>query len=217
MNKSVDNFELIKKFCNFEEGTFYTFFCITRKKDEENNKIIKRWYIDSIKQLEEEIPYMRKMADTFNARIYMNTDKRSISKYFYELSKTILDNMYYRNSLNSKSIEKITASITSMNEITVSDSKYILMDIDIDDKITDSSKMIEDVYDAIYKTYTAYNSIETLPEFASSVKMFNTIHGHHIVFPRKMKLYSDELVELLKKYNSNIEIKENASVLVYYN
>ena len=217
MNKSVDNFELIKKFCNFEEGNFYTFFCITRKKDEENNKVIKRWYIDSIKQLEEEIPYMRKMADTFNARIYMNTDKRSISKYFYEISKTILDNMYYRNSLNSKSIEKITASITSMNEITVSDSKYILMDIDIDDKITDSSKMIEDVYNAIYKTYTTYNSIETLLEFASSVKMFNTIHGHHIVFPKKMKLYSDELVELLKKYNSNIEIKENASVLVYYN
>ena len=217
MNKSVDNFELIKKFCNFEEGTFYTFFCLTRKKDEENNKVIKRWYIDSIKQLEEEIPYMGKMADTFNARIYMNTDKRSISKYFYELSKTILDNMYYKNSLNSKSIEKITASITSMNEITVSDSKYILMDIDIDDKITDSSKMIEDVYNAIYKTYTAYNSIETLLEFASSVKMFNTIHGHHIVFPKKMKLYSDELVELLKKYNSNIEIKENASVLVYYN
>ena len=85
MNKSVDNFELIKKFCNFEEGTFYTFFCLTRKKDEENNKVIKRWYIDSIKQLEEEIPYMRKMADTFNARIYMNTDKRSISKYFYDL------------------------------------------------------------------------------------------------------------------------------------
>ena len=217
MNKSVDNFELIKKFCNFEEGTFYTFFCVTRKKDEENNKVIKRWYIDSIKQLEEEIPYMRKMADTFNARIYMNTDKRSISKYFYELSKTILDNMYYRNSVNSKSIEKITASITSMNEITVSDSKYILMDIDIDDKITDSSKMIEDVYNAIYKTYTAYNSIETLLEFASSIKMFNTIHGHHIVFPKKMKLYSDELVELLKKYNSNIEIKENASVLAYYN
>ena len=125
--------------------------------------------------------------------------------------------MYYRNSLNSKSIEKITASITSMNEITVSNSKYILMDIDIDDKITDSSKMIEDVYNAIYKTYTAYNSIETLLEFASSIKMFNTIHGHHIVFPKKMKLYSDELVELLKKYNSNIEIKENASVLVYYN
>ena len=217
MNKSVDNFELIKKFCNFEEGTFYTFFCVTRKKDEENNKVIKRWYIDSIKQLEEEIPYMRKMADTFNARIYMNTDKRSISKYFYELSKTILDNMYYRNSVNSKSIEKITASITSMNEITVSDSKYILMDIDIDDKITDSSKMIEDVYNAIYKTYTTYNSIETLLEFASSIKMFNTINGHHIVFPRKMKLYSDELVELLKKYNSNIEIKENASVLAYYN
>ena len=217
MNKSVDNFELIKKFCNFEEGTFYTFFCVTRKKDEENNKVIKRWYIDSIKQLEEEIPYMKKMADTFNARIYMNTDKRSISKYFYELSKTILDNMYYRNSVNSKSIEKITASITSMNEITVSNSKYILMDIDIDDKITDSSKMIEDVYNAIYKTYTAYNSIETLLEFASSIKMFNTIHGHHIVFPKKMKLYSDELVELLKKYNSNIEIKENASVLAYYN
>ena len=78
----MNNFEIIKPLLKFENpNEFYMISVICRKKDIEgmkgNNRVIKDYYIFSLKDLEDRMDEIIKLCDLFQARAYIRLSRRN--------------------------------------------------------------------------------------------------------------------------------------------
>jgi hypothetical protein len=78
----MNNFEIIKPLLKFENpNEFYFLQIIARKKDIEgmkgNNRVIKDYYIFSLKDLEDKMEEIIKLCDLFQARAYIRLSRRN--------------------------------------------------------------------------------------------------------------------------------------------
>lgn len=96
----IDNFKLIKSLLNFEdEYDFYFVQVLQRKKEHlelgNNSRLIKCYYIFSTEQLDKRKEEMIKLAEVFNARLYIHLNKRNTRRIGFEmmqdLAKRLMD------------------------------------------------------------------------------------------------------------------------------
>lgn len=102
----IDNFNLIEGMLDFSsEDDFYFVQILQRKKDNPNGakgsnnnaRLIKAYYIDSLKKLHDMKDEMVFFATHFNARIGINLNKRSYYKTAFNTMKTLADLMHNKN------------------------------------------------------------------------------------------------------------------------
>lgn len=92
----MNNLNLIKPFLIFDsEDDFYFVQIYMRKKEHKelgsNSYILKTYYITSVEHLESKMDEIATLCETFNARAYINLNKRSFEKLSYQLLKKISD------------------------------------------------------------------------------------------------------------------------------
>ena len=119
MEKSIDNFELIKPLLEFEqeEDEYYVIYILKRRKDnpemEGDSKVIKDYYVTSLKYLESKKEEIIKLCEVFNARAVINLNRKSYKDTaFVMLEKLALAlseekyqgvrNLYRKSSGNAK-------------------------------------------------------------------------------------------------------------------
>lgn len=119
MEKAIDNFELIKPLLQFEqeEDEYYVIYILKRRKDnpemEGDSKVIKDYYVTSLKYLESKKEEIIKLCEVFNARAVINLNRKSYKDTaFVMLEKLALAlseekyqgvrNLYRKSSGNAK-------------------------------------------------------------------------------------------------------------------
>lgn len=119
MEKAIDNFELIKPLLEFEqeEDEYYVIYILKRRKDnpemEGDSKVIKDYYVTSLKYLESKKEEIIKLCEVFNARAVINLNRKSYKDTaFVMLEKLALAlseekyqgvrNLYRKSSGNAK-------------------------------------------------------------------------------------------------------------------
>lgn len=119
MEKAIDNFELIKLLLEFEqeEDEYYVIYILKRRKDnpemEGDSKVIKDYYVTSLKYLESKKEEIIKLCEVFNARAVINLNRKSYKDTaFVMLEKLALAlseekyqgvrNLYRKSSGNAK-------------------------------------------------------------------------------------------------------------------
>lgn len=129
----LTNFKLIKPLLSFEsEDDFYFVQIIQRKKDNpgvikgsnNNNRLIKAYYIRSVEHLDKYEEEMIKLADLFNARVGINLNKRSFYKTAFNTLKKIAEQMHNKDFLN------ISRSYNSCCGMANSSDRIWLLDVD---------------------------------------------------------------------------------------
>lgn len=94
--KMVNNFEIIKKMLTFvDKGDFYFLQILQRKKDNpeigSNLRVIKTYYIKSVDELVKRYDEIKKLCKLFNARAYINLNKRNFVNMYFKTIKLISD------------------------------------------------------------------------------------------------------------------------------
>lgn len=119
MEKAIDNFELIKPLLEFEqeEDEYYVIYILKRRKDNPemkgDSKVIKDYYVTSLKYLESKKEEIIKLCEVFNARAVINLNRKSYKDTaFVMLEKLALAlseekyqgvrNLYRKSSGNAK-------------------------------------------------------------------------------------------------------------------
>lgn len=132
----INNFEQIKGLLDFKsEDDFYFVQVFQRKKDNpgivkgsnNNNRLIKAYYIRSLKHLEEYQQEMINLANLFNARVGINLNKRSFYKTAFNTLKKIAEQMHNKDFMNVKKAYNTSCGIHNGT-----DDKIWILDIDED-------------------------------------------------------------------------------------
>lgn len=130
----INNFEFIKQLLTFDnDDEFYFVQIIQRKKDNpggihgsnNSNRLIKAYYITSLKQLNALESEMIGIADLFNARIGINLNKRSFYKTAFNTLQTIANQMHNKDF---KSVRR--AYNTACGVHNASSDKLWILDVD---------------------------------------------------------------------------------------
>lgn len=102
----VDNKNLILPLLEFpHKDVFYFTTILQRSKDNpelnmSNSRVIKTYYITSVKQLEEYYEEMKKLAILFNARVCINLNPRNFEKAAFKLLQKVSDQMMNKDFYN---------------------------------------------------------------------------------------------------------------------
>jgi len=131
----INNFDLIEPLLSFNSGDeFYFVQIIQRKKDNmgvkgtnNNNRLIRAYYITSITQLLKLQEEMIALANYFNARVGINLNKRSFEKTAFNTLKKIAEQMHNKDYYNVRRAYNSACGIHN----SVDDKRWII-DIDWD-------------------------------------------------------------------------------------
>lgn len=134
----VDNFEQIKKLLEFRsDDDFYFVQILQRKKDHQqgkvngtnnNSRLIKAYYIDSIDHLNFVTPEIIQMCQIFNARAGINLNRRSFKKMQLQHMQKCL--MQFINGTHNKVHKAYNSVVGAFNDD--SDKSWII-DLDKED------------------------------------------------------------------------------------
>lgn len=109
LSKMIDNFEQIKSLMKFENNNeFFYLQILQRRKDnnedklDRNVRLIKSYYISSIKHLDEIKDEIIGLCKYFNARAYINLNKRNYEKCALQTARLILDQVANKDFKSSK-------------------------------------------------------------------------------------------------------------------
>lgn len=146
----INNFPVIDKFLQFEEGTFYKFELLVRNTDGENelfpercsntnkNILIKSWYVDTAEYYEKLKHEMITLSNLTGARIYVTLDRKDNVKLTQSLIKSYTDTLVAivnNQKPGIKKLSKVFASETSKIENSSKITKTIMFDIDTTDSL----------------------------------------------------------------------------------
>ena len=164
-----DNFERIGEILDFSNPNyFYHVQIIARRKENpdlnKSDKIVKSYCVYSLEYLQSHKEEMIKLAELFNARIYISVNHKDKEKVF----KQILSNLVIQNV--SDNFEFHNAIESAIGKNFVSSSKRFLVDIDVrDGHIVDD--VIKRINSTVYPPTEEERVIATIP----------TINGYHVI------------------------------------
>lgn len=214
----VDNFDKLNKLLEFKPNTYYKFVALIRTKDlKENPELIKlhkdkreiflkQWLVDSQEALDNYMNDMLVYLELFKCRLYVTSERKSIVKTLQVLRNKIdkqLDQFLFSDNppISAKSLNKMIASASSLEDSTDSGSKIWFFDVDVKDDM-----LLKEV-----EKYCGEYHLVTL----------NTKHGYHVIAKRKFDAYKhfDKLINLfIEKYGITgcdmISLKTNELALV---
>lgn len=196
---SINNFEIIENFIDFEKDSYYKFEALIRNTDGENplyyegssninkNILIKSWYVDSREYYERIKNEMKVLCDLTGARLYITLDRKSTKATIINLFKHFsekIENMLYGSCYGIKSISKEFASCTSIKESSEHDRRTLMWDVDTKDK--DILKIIREY---IYSKTHNYPFV------------LNTKKGYHVFCYKKFN--NDNWLDWCVQYRFN--------------
>lgn len=139
----TNNLEQIKSLLKFEnENEFYFVQVIQRSKENaglgKNNNLLKAYYVYSLDYLDKKFPEMCKLAEVFNARVYIHLNRRNAYTIALELMEDLAHNI---KSNHLHALGKSYSSVCGKHH-SEKDKTWI---IDWDDKenIKDKLKMLK--------------------------------------------------------------------------
>lgn len=224
----VDNAAKLKNVMNFKQGSYYKFVALVRAKDYKNSSeqvltsmekqeiLVKDWMVDSQEMLDKTLPDMLKYTEMFKCRLYMCTDRKSVVKTLVQMRNTVdkyldpfLGNPNARCSV--RALRKICASASNLSESSDRESRYWMFDVDTKN---------QNVLKFVQENVCGEHYVET----------FETKAGYHVLARKKFFVgvpdeYESEFDYLrdkfpqtsqstLAEYVSNVDVKDNAMVLV---
>lgn len=202
---SVNNKEIIKPLLTFPKpgDSFYFVQILQRKKDHKgvalggsnnNSRLIKAYYINSLEKLEVHWEEMVKLAELFNARVSINLNPRSFEKAGFQLLAKVAHQM------ENKDFYNIKAAYDSVlgNYHAEMDKRWII-DIDKEDvpEMTRISSTIRDLQAKIENK--PYQILTSIPSKS----------GYHIITnPFNLESFSKEWpkIEIHKNNPTNLYI-----------
>ena len=199
----VDNTEQIKKLisgCDREAGEFYTLHIFYRGKDGSNpyvskdKPIGKTYYVSSPEYLDRKMPEIKAMCELFNARAYINLNKKSWKQVSLKSLGILAQSLYNEN------YSKLISLVDSACGETGACDKNSVWIVDVDTK--DKSEL-EEVMSCVRNAPSNYDD--------NVIDVLETLHGYHIL-SRPFNLLSFH-----KCYTKPIDIHKNAPTLLYYN
>ena len=224
----VDNTAKLKNVMNFKQGSYYKFVALVRAKDYKNSSeqvltsmekqeiLVKDWMVDSQEMLDKTLPDMLKYTEMFKCRLYMCTDRKSVVKTLAQMRNTVdkyLDPFLGNPnaSCSVRALRKICASASNLSESSDRESRYWMFDVDTKN---------QNVLKFVQENVCGEHYVET----------FETKAGYHVLARKKFFVgvpdeYESEVDYLrdkfpqtsplvLTEYISNVEVKDNAMVLV---
>lgn len=224
----VDNTAKLKNVMNFKQGSYYKFVALVRAKDYKNSSeqvltsmekqeiLVKDWMVDSQEMLDKTLPDMLKYTEMFKCRLYMCTDRKSVVKTLAQMRNTVdkyLDPFLGNPnaSCSVRALRKICASASNLSESSDRESRYWMFDVDTKN---------QNVLKFVQENVCGEHYVET----------FKTKAGYHVLARKKFFVgvpdeYESEFDYLrdkfpqtsplvLTEYISNVDIKDNAMVLV---
>lgn len=196
MNLPLDNSELLRDFLNFEsDDDFYFLQVMRRGKENEdmncNNVVLATHFVKSLSHFDKLLPEVFTMCDAFNARAYLNLNRRSFKKCALKslelLATTIAKEEYFGAK---KCFTSAVGSTRGGGE------KLWVVDIDGDDVIAMAH---------IIETIT-----ECAPFDGEKVKLkVPTKNGFHLITA------PFNLHEFKTKLNFDLEVHKNNPTLLY--
>ena len=224
----VDNAAKLKNVMNFKQGSYYKFVALVRAKDYKNSSeqvltsmekqeiLVKDWMVDSQEMLDKTLPNMLKYTEMFKCRLYMCTDRKSVVKTLVQMRNTVdkyLDPFLGNPnaSCSVRALRKICASASNLSESSDRESRYWMFDVDTKN---------QNVLKFVQENVCGEHYVET----------FETKAGYHVLARKKFFVgvpdeYESEFDYLrdkfpqtsplvLTEYISNVDVKDNAMVLV---
>ena len=197
----VDNFDLIKKHINTSEdgNEFYMHQIMRRTKDQKGHEdkhkqsIIKSYFISSPEYLEIKRDEIVKLCEMFNARAYINLNKKSYKQVSLK-ALAILAGKISQEDYNIKTLFESAAGQTGACD---GDKSWI---VDFDSKDLGELDRIKDIINSV-EPICDNKIIETVP----------TRHGYHLISkPFNKKAFYE-------KYNDSISIHDNNPTLLFMN
>ena len=224
----IDNTAKLKNVMNFKQGSYYKFVALVRAKDYKNSSeqvltsmekqeiLVKDWMVDSQEMLDKTLPDMLKYTEMFKCRLYMCTDRKSVVKTLVQMRNTVdkyLDPFLGNPnaSCSVRALRKICASASNLSESSDRESRYWMFDVDTKN---------QNVLKFVQENVCGEHYVET----------FETKAGYHVLARKKFFVgvpdeYESEFDYLrdkfpqtsqttLVEYVSNVDVKDNAMVLV---
>ena len=197
----VDNFDLIKKHINTsgDGNEFYMLQIMRRTKDQKNHdgkhrqSVIKSYFISSPEYLEMKRDEIIKLCEMFNARAYINLNKKSYKQVSLK-ALAILAGKISQEDYNIKTLFESAAGQTGACD---GEKSWI---VDYDSKDLDELDRIKDIINDV-EPIGVDKIIETVP----------TRHGYHLITrPFNKKSFYE-------KYNKNLDLHDNNPTLLYVN
>ena len=192
----IDNFDLIKSLINFSEdsGSFFHLQVIRRGKDHPNlpsaNRVIKTYYVTSVKYLDKIKDEVIKLCQLFKARAYINIGVKS----FEDLAK--LTNFRLSERIYSGDFKKIYKVVnTCSGELKTKNTRWI---VDIDD--VNTKNQVLNWLDSYFNTSERAYLRAEIP----------TLNGVHLIVLSKFD------TELFKEQFPNIDVHKNNNPTLLY-
>ncbi len=199
----MDNLELIKDILLFDQpDDFYQLYIMVRRKDfpqdekhlHKNDRIIKSYCIESFEYLEMRWTEIKKLADLFNGRVYIEINPKNHKDVSFQMIEE-LGSRLKKDLFKQKGIFDI--SLGSVN------SRFKRWIIDVDIKDIDILKEISEYIETLEpKSNSKSKVLACLP----------TKNGYHLITNR-----FDTRAFYTKWANHKVEIKKNALTLIYHN
>ena len=197
----VDNFDLIKKHINTSEdgNEFYMLQIMRRTKDQKGHEgknkqsIIKSYFVSSPEYLEMKRDEIVKLCERFNARAYINLNKKSYKQVSLK-ALAILAGKISQEDYNIKTLFESAAGQTGACD------GLKTWIVDFDSKDLDELDRIKNIIDSIDPKGVS-KIVETVP----------TRHGYHLITrPFNKKAFYE-------MYNESIDIHDNNPTVIFMN
>lgn len=190
----INNFNIISDLLKFtDDDDFYFLQLISRKKENndlsKSQKLYRTWYISSVDYLLRRESEMIKMSNYFNARLYINLNKRNYKKVAMQTAKIILDDMSNGDFKHAR-----RAFDTACGRYISDDDKSWIIDID------EKGRMSNDILRFIE------NECEPIGQKFKTI--IPTKNGYHlIVSPFNVKKFNNEFPD--------IDVHKNNPTILY--
>lgn len=225
---SVDNTAKLKNVMNFKQGSYYKFVALVRAKDYKNGSeqvltsmekqevLVRDWMVDSQEMLDKTLPDMLTMVNLLKCRLYMCTDRKSVVKTLVQMRNNVekyLDPFLGNPnaSCSVRALRKVCASASNLAESSDKESRYWMFDVDTKN---------QDVLNFVKKNVCGEHYVET----------FETKAGFHVLARKKFAVnvpdeyrskfdyfkskFPETSESTLAEYVSNVDVKDNAMLLV---
>lgn len=196
----IDNIEKILPLLEFKENWIYEVLVLQRKKDNpeivnnQNVRIIKSYTISSKESLVNKYDEMVKLADLFNARVYIKLQPYDISKVGFKIMETLVQKIQNKDYSYKSLLTKALGNMSPEKKIWV---------VDVDFKDTSENDIL--------RIKTIINDCE--PNGRNVIAEIPTLNGAHII----TRPFNTQQFMTHQDVFYKCEVKKNNPTILYSN